>query len=59
MSGAILPLPQYAFIAWCSAERKHRDNSTFTFTVIYANYSSYELTSNAAMFSSKFKCTEN
>jgi hypothetical protein len=26
MSGAILPLPQYAFLAWC------RDNFTVTFT---------------------------
>jgi hypothetical protein len=31
MSGAIPPLPQYAFMAWCSV--KHRDNSTFTFTL--------------------------
>jgi hypothetical protein len=29
MSGAILPLPQYAFMAWCLV--KHRD-FTFTFT---------------------------
>jgi hypothetical protein len=28
MLGAIPPLPQYAFMAWCS---KHRDNFTFTF----------------------------
>jgi hypothetical protein len=27
MSGAILPLPQYAFMAWCLV--KHRDNFTF------------------------------
>jgi hypothetical protein len=30
MSGAILPLPQYAFMAWCLV-KKHRDNFTFTF----------------------------
>jgi hypothetical protein len=29
MRGAIPPLPQYAFIAWCLV--KHRDNFTFTF----------------------------
>jgi hypothetical protein len=28
MSGAIPPLPQYAFMAWCLV--KHRDNFTFT-----------------------------
>jgi len=27
MRGAILPLPQYVFIAWCLV--KHRDNFTF------------------------------
>jgi hypothetical protein len=27
MHGAILPLPQYAFMAWCLV--KHRDNFTF------------------------------
>jgi hypothetical protein len=30
MSGAILPLPQYAFMAWCSV--KHRDNFTLFVT---------------------------
>jgi hypothetical protein len=24
MSGAITPLPQYAFMAWCSLKKKHR-----------------------------------
>jgi len=28
MSGAIPPLPQYSFMAWCLV--KHRDNFTFT-----------------------------
>jgi hypothetical protein len=32
MSGAIPPLPQYAFMAWCSVTKKHRDSFTFTFT---------------------------
>jgi hypothetical protein len=31
MHGAIHPLPQYAFKAWCSVE-KHRDNFTFNLT---------------------------
>jgi hypothetical protein len=31
MRGAIPPLPQYVFMAWCL---KHRDNFTFTFTFI-------------------------
>jgi hypothetical protein len=30
MLGAISPLPQYVFMAWCLV--KHRDNFTFTFT---------------------------
>jgi hypothetical protein len=25
MSGAILPLPQHAFMAWCSVKKKHGD----------------------------------
>jgi hypothetical protein len=29
MSGAIPPLPQYVFMAWCLV--KHGDNFTFTF----------------------------
>jgi hypothetical protein len=32
MSGAIPPLPQYAFMAWCSVKIKRRDNFTFTLT---------------------------
>jgi hypothetical protein len=32
MSEAIPPLPQYAFMAWCSV-KKHKDNFTFTFTL--------------------------
>jgi hypothetical protein len=31
MRGAISPLPQYVFMAWCFV--KHRDNFTFTFCV--------------------------
>jgi hypothetical protein len=32
MSGSIPPLPQYTFMAWCSATKKeHRDNFTFTY----------------------------
>jgi hypothetical protein len=33
MSGAIIPLPQYAFMAWYSVKKKHRDKFTFTFYV--------------------------
>jgi hypothetical protein len=33
MRGAIPPLPQYFFMAWCLV--KHRDNFTFTFYGIY------------------------
>jgi hypothetical protein len=28
MRGVIPPLPQYAFMAWCSV-KKHKDNFTF------------------------------
>jgi hypothetical protein len=31
MSGAILPVTQYAFMVWCSVKKKHRDNFAFTF----------------------------
>jgi hypothetical protein len=31
MRGAIPPLPQYVFVAWCLV--KHRDNFTFTFNI--------------------------
>jgi hypothetical protein len=31
MGGAIHPLPQYAFMAWCLVKKKHRNNFTFTF----------------------------
>jgi len=33
MRGAIPPLPQYAFMAWCSVKKDHRDNFNFTFKV--------------------------
>jgi hypothetical protein len=29
MRGAISPLPQYVFMAWCSVKEKHKDNFTF------------------------------
>jgi len=29
MRGAIPPLPQYDFMAWCSVEKGHGDNFTF------------------------------
>jgi len=28
MRGTIPPLPQYAFVAWCSVKKKHKDNFT-------------------------------
>jgi len=31
MRGATHPLPQYAFMAWCSVKKNHRNNFTFTF----------------------------
>jgi hypothetical protein len=34
MSGAVYPLPQYAFMVWCLV--KHRDNFTFTFYFYHA-----------------------
>jgi hypothetical protein len=36
MRGALPPLPQYVFMAWCLV--KHRDNFTF----IFANFISYK-----------------
>jgi hypothetical protein len=32
MRAAIRPLPQYVFMAWCLV--KHRDNFTFTYTLM-------------------------
>jgi hypothetical protein len=45
MSGAIFPLRQYAFVAWCSIEKKHRDNFTFTFII---SISSSKVSSSAS-----------
>jgi hypothetical protein len=33
MSGAIPPLPQYTFMAWCSVKGTGATNYTFTFTL--------------------------
>jgi hypothetical protein len=33
MLEAILPLPQYAFTAWCSVKKKHKNSFSFTFTM--------------------------
>jgi hypothetical protein len=44
MSGAIHPLPQYAFMAWCLV--KHRDNFTFTFTRGERKTKGFELKGN-------------
>jgi hypothetical protein len=40
MRGAIPPLPQYDFMAWCSVIEKHRDN--FTFTLLFCVLVSHE-----------------
>jgi len=40
MHGAISPLPQYAFMVWCLV--KHRDNFTFTFTVLCSDSYHFE-----------------
>jgi len=37
MRGAIPPLIQYAFMAWCSVKIKHRDNVMFIFTFFLVN----------------------
>jgi hypothetical protein len=31
--GAVPPLPQYAFVAWCSLKRRHRDILTFALLI--------------------------
>jgi hypothetical protein len=35
MRGAILPLPQYAFMAWCSVKKKHRVSFTCLLFMLY------------------------
>jgi hypothetical protein len=42
MRGAVPPLLQYVFVAWCLI--KHRDNFTFTFTVLNTYQSPAEST---------------
>jgi hypothetical protein len=37
MSGAVPPIPQYAFIALYSVKKQHRDNFTFTTLAEYSN----------------------
>jgi hypothetical protein len=37
MSGAIPPLPQYAFMAWCSVKKKEKYRDNFTFTLPFLN----------------------
>jgi hypothetical protein len=37
MRGAIHPLPQYTFMAWCSVSKKHRDKFTLTLPLPYCN----------------------
>jgi hypothetical protein len=40
MRGAIPPLPEYAFMTWCSVKKQHRNNFNFTFKFSY-NYIHY------------------
>jgi hypothetical protein len=42
MRGAVLPLPQNAFMAWCSV-KKHRDNFTFTLLISTPRSSKWSL----------------
>jgi len=48
MRGAIPPLPQYVFMAWCLV--KHRDNFTFPFYAI-RTVNIFSRFSNALVFS--------
>jgi len=34
MRGDIIPLPQYASMAWCSVKGEHRDNFIFTASIL-------------------------
>jgi len=43
MSGAILPLPQYAFKAWCLVKRRYNFTFIFTFTFITKQYNQADL----------------
>jgi hypothetical protein len=38
MRGAIPPLPQYAFMVWCSVKEKGRDNFNFTLIILEPGY---------------------
>jgi hypothetical protein len=49
MRGAIPPLPQYVFMAWCLV--KHRDNFTFTFASLEFTYVSCTVEKNFSFFS--------
>jgi hypothetical protein len=50
MRGAIHPLPQYAFMAWCPVKKQHRNNFTFTFTL-----PNFIFVTAMAIFSSNFE----
>jgi hypothetical protein len=39
MSGAIPPLPQYAFMAWCSAKAQ---GQLYLYFFFYSSYNSYD-----------------
>jgi hypothetical protein len=48
MSGAITPLPQYAFTVWCLV--KHRDNFAFTFNSDTADDTAAVATAKAGVY---------
>jgi hypothetical protein len=58
MCGAVSPLPQYAFMAWCLV--KHRNNFTFAFYLdVYLLYKEIYIceVNQTAYNQNKFPCT--
>jgi hypothetical protein len=55
MRGAIPPLTQYAFMAWCSVKKKHMDNFIFTLFLSSQIRQSYVCTSLKIFFPSSIR----
>jgi hypothetical protein len=57
MRGAIPPLPQYVFMAWCSV--KHRDNFTFIFYLTDQNCTQEEIKSRLNLVNACYRSVLN
>jgi hypothetical protein len=56
MSGAIPPLSKYAFMAWCSVKKKHRDNFTFHLFCYHENVGCFNSNTGEGYFLCWYCC---